>query len=69
MKVGDLVWVLGSTHWGGRYRKHTHPGTLIKRAYLAYDSSNNRWDVLVGGKTLQVRQANLSVVKQGDVAP
>ena len=65
MKAGDLVWVYSMSHWGGR-RRLDHPGTLIKKTYLAYDSNDSCWEVLIDGETKKYREKVLSLVKEGE---
>ena len=64
MKAGDLVWIYSTSHWGGRRLICQNPGTLIRRTYLAYDSRDTRWEVLVGGETRKYRERALSLVKE-----
>ena len=64
MKQGDLVWVYSMSHWGGRVRAFTHPGTLIKQTYMAYDPHDSYWEVLIDGETKKYRQKVLSLVKE-----
>ncbi len=64
MKAGDLVWIHSVSHWGGRRLSCQHPGTLIKRTYLAYDPRDSYWEVFVGGETKKYREQVLSLVKE-----
>ena len=64
MKAGDLVWIHSVSHWGGRRLSCRHPGTLIRRTYLAYDSRDDRWEVLIGGETKKYTERVLSLVKE-----
>ena len=64
MKAGDLVWIYSTSHWGGRRLSFQHPGTLIKRTYLAYDPRDSYWEVLIGGETKKYREQVLSLVKE-----
>jgi hypothetical protein len=67
MITGDIVEIIRRSRWGGIVDIHPRVrGVLVKRTYLAYDPSYNKWEVLVRGKIEVQSQRALVRINKDD---
>ena len=57
MNVGDVIERIRFSHWGGMHFTGWL-GVILKKTYSAYDSTYDKWDVLMDSEivSLQTRQ-------------
>jgi len=55
LKAGDLVRIRRKNWWMSSGRL----GVIVRRTYMAYDSKDSRWLVLVNNEVKEYREANI----------